>query len=288
MYPKVLAMVTLERAVREIESVRVQGAKQIAVYGLQFLRQVALEQGFDERFDKIADRLRKVRPTAVVLHNCIEMIKQERKLSTIDRLMAYLSEESSEKIAKHSDRVLRSGMTVMTHCHSGEALQFLKHGHGRHGKKLSVIATETKPLEQGIKTAKELTQARIPVTLILDNAVGFFMKDVDAVVVGADALRREGVVNKIGTSLLAFSAKHYHKPFYVVANALKVDRRKDFSIEERPAMEVYRQITTAKRKSLHGIKIRNPAFDVTPWEYVTAVITDEGVMKPSQMKERLK
>lgn len=278
-------MPTLAQAISEIKSVKVQGAKQIALFGLKFLRKVAQEKGFGNEFDKAANTLREVRPTAVVFHNCIEMIKHERKISTIDKLITYLT-ASSEKIGQHSDRVLKDNDIVMTHCHSGEALRFIKHAHVEHGKKISVVVTETQPLEQGVKTARELAQAKIPVTLILDNAVGFFMKDVDAVVVGADALRKEGVVNKVGTSLLAFSAKHHGKPFYVVANIMKIDRRKDFRIEERPAAEVYRTITTTR--NLRGIKVRNPAFDITPWKYVTAVITDEGVLKPSQVIGRLK
>lgn len=278
-------MPALEAVVREIKSVRVQGAKEIAIYGLRFLREYVQDKGFDNKFDQVADHLKEVRPTAVVLHNCIEIVKRERKMSSLDRLIAYLA-KSSENIGQFSDRVLKNNMTIMTHCHSGEALAFVKHGHAKHKRKISVIATETRPLEQGVKTAKELTRDKIPVTLILDSAIGFFMKDVDMVVVGADALRREGVVNKIGTSLLAYAAKHHKKPFYVVANVLKLDKRKHFTIEERPAAEVYRTISTAG--TLRGIRIRNPAFDITPWKYITAVVTDEGIMKPSQLMRRLK
>lgn len=278
---------SLEQLIAEIESVRIQGAKQIAAYSLKFLRKFGQEHGFGKEFTEIMDILEQVRPTAVVLHNCIEKLKQDNRISTIDNLIEYLT-KSSEKMAKYSDDVLSANVTIMTHCHSGEAMGFLKHGYTKHKKKISLISTITQPLEQGVKTSRELAQARIPVTLILDSAVGFFMKDVDAVVVGADALRREGIVNKIGTSLLAFAAKYHNKPFYVVANILKIDKRENFKIEERPAAEVYRKIITAPKSSLRGIKIRNPAFDITPWKYVTAVITDEGVMKPSQMIRRLK
>ena len=194
-------------------------------------------------------------------------------------------------MVQYSDNILSKNTRIMTHCHSGEAMSFLKHGMARHDnnnydKKISVVATITQPLEQGIKTAKELARAKIPVTLVLDSAVGLIMKDVNAVVVGADALRAEGVVNKVGTSLLAFAAKQYGKPFYVIANVLKIDRRKNFKIEERPAAEVFKTIRTAK--TLTGVQIRNPAFDITPWRYVTAVVTDEGIMKPSQLLRRLK
>lgn len=277
-------MRALEEVLDEIKSVRVQGAKEIAVYGLVFLREFAEKQGFNGRFDKAADLLKEVRPTAVVLHNCVEIIQKERKISAINNMIEYLK-KSSKKIGRYSDKILRNNMTIMTHCHSGEALGLVKAYHLEHKKKISVIATETRPLEQGVKTAKELARNKIPVTLVIDSAAGFFMNDADAVVVGADALRREGVVNKIGTCLLAFAAKHHKKPFYVVANVLKVDKRRDFTIEERPATEIYRTLSTARTP--RGIQIRNPAFDITPWKYVTAVVTDEGIMKPSQLMRRL-
>jgi methylthioribose-1-phosphate isomerase len=101
------------------------------------------------------------------------------------------------------------------------------------------------------------------------------MPRTDLVLVGADALRREGVVNKIGTYMLALTAVAHRKPFYVAASSFKLDRRKKFVIEERPTTEIYHR--------LKGVRIRNPAFDLTPWPLVKAVITDKGIFKPREI-----
>lgn len=274
----------LEEAVKDIKDVKVQGAKEIAVYALKFLRRFCKRNGFGLKFEVAAKVLEEARPTAVVLHNCIEILKKERELATIERLLKQL-DEATEKIAKNGSKLIKSNWKIMTHCHSGEALAVIKKA-WKDGKKISVIATETDPLEQGVKTAKELAKLRIPVTLITDNAVGFFMKGVDCVLVGADALRKEGVVNKIGTSLLAAAARASRKPFYVAANTLKSDKRKKFRIEERPTKEVYKELL--RPGNLKGVKLRNPAFDLTEWKFVTSLITEKGVKKPKEILRLLR
>ena len=110
-----------------------------------------------------------------------------------------------------------------------------------------------------------------------------FMKDMDCVILSADALRKEGVYNKIGTYGLAIIAKRHKIPFYVFATSFKIDSRKKIEIEERPAKEVYTNL-----KSLKGIKIRNPSFDLTPWDLVTKLITEKGVMTPANVKRLIK
>ena len=277
-------MSTVEKAVSDIKSMKVQGAKQIAVYGLKFLRKFCKKNGFGLKFEVAAKMLEDARPTAVVLHNCIEILKRNRKIKTIDSLLKEL-DEFTEKIAKKGSRLIGKNCVIMTHCHSGEALSVIKQA-WKEGKKISVIATETDPLEQGVKTAKELAKMKIPVTLITDDAAGFFMPQVNCVLVGSDAMRREGVINKIGTNLLAFAAKQYKKPFLVAGNTLKIDKRRKLVIEERPAKEVYREITS--KGKLGKIKIRNPAFDVTPWEFVSAVVTEKGILKPKQVLRLMK
>ena len=176
----------------------------------------------------------------------------------------------------YSDEIIESGSKIITYCHSGEAMSFIKPAWTVHRKRISVIACKTEPLGQGITTAKELSAIGIPVTLIDDNAIGFFIKGVDMVVVGADALRRDGVVNKIGTSLLAQAASGASKPFCVIANSLKIDRRRTFKIEERPSGE----LISARR--LRGVMVRNPAFDITPWKHVTQLINENGIFTNEQ------
>jgi len=259
----------------DIENFKVQGANQIALYGLSFLRKVAVREGFGPRFSAATKRLEKTRSTAVVLHNCLEIIKSSPKISTIDSLIDTLT-TAGKRESIYSDKIIKPGSKIMTYCHSGEAMSFIKHARTAHKNKISVIACKTEPLEQGVTTAKELSAVGIPVTLIDDNAAGFFINEVDMVIVGADALRREGVVNKIGTSLLAQAAAGASTPLYVVANSLKIDHRRSFRIEERPATEVL------PKKGLRKIKVRNPAFDITPWQFVTMLVNENGIFTGKQ------
>jgi len=274
-------MKSLEKVVEDIKNVKVQGAKEIAIYSLKFLKKFCKKNGFGLKFEVAAKVLEDARPTAVVLHNCIEILKKEKKIKTFGRLINQLN-NSTKKIAKNGSKLIKNNYKIMTHCHSGEALAVIKQS-WKEGKKISIFATVTEPLEQGIKTAKELAKLKIPVTLITDNAVGFFMKDVNCILVGADAIRvnSKELINKTGTLLLALAAKEFKKPFYVAANMLKIDKRKKFIIEERPAKEVYQELIKPGR--LKGIKIRNPAFDKVPLLYVKKIITEKGIFKPKEV-----
>ena len=169
----------------------------------------------------------------------------------------------------------------MTHCHSVEALAVIKQA-WKEGKRIKVYATETRPKEQGIKTARELAELKIPVTLIVDSAIEFFINEVDVVLVGCDAIRKEGVVNKIGTYPLAVVAKEHHKPFYVAGNTLKLDKRKKMIIEERSG---HKEIYMERMKTLN---VRNPAFDITPWHYVKRMVTEKGILTPGNVLRMLK
>ncbi|MDE1830193.1 MAG: hypothetical protein KGI25_07705 [Thaumarchaeota archaeon] len=275
-------MKTLDQVTKDIKEFKVQGANQIALYGLSFLKDVAVKNGFGDKFKTASRHLKQARPTAVVLHNCIDIVKSDRKITTIDSLIDTLNTVGKRE-AVYSDRIIANNSKIITYCHSGEAMSFIKHAWKTHGKKLAVIACKTDPLEQGITTAREIARERIPVTLIDDNAIGFFIKSIDMVVVGADALRKEGVVNKIGTSLLAQAANSASKPVYVVANSLKIDKRKKFKIEERPATEIKKSI----HARMYGIKIRNPAFDITPWEHVTNIVNENGIFTTKQFARLL-
>ncbi len=277
----------LQSVVDDIKSVKVQGAKQIAVHSLKFLKKFCKRHGFGLKFEVAAKILEDARPTAVVLHNCIDEIKKNRSINSIDKLLNQM-ESSTKKIAKNGSKLIKKGSVIMTHCHSGEALSVIKQAR-KDGKKVSVIATETDPLEQGVKTAKELARARIPVTLITDNAVGHFMKDADCVVVGTDAIRIVkplGIVNKTGTINVALAAREFNKPLYVVGSTLKIDKRKKFYIEERPAEEIRKEIST--RGKLKGVKIRNPAFDLVDFKLIKSIITEKGVYTPAKIRRLYK
>jgi len=266
----------LKTLIDRINRLEIQGAKEIAIESLKFLRKIAKEKGFGKEFEQAAKKLEKTRTTEVVLHNCLEIVKKEKKVETINKLISRLNQTTKE-IAKRGSRLIKDGYVIMTHCHSGEACAVIKQAL-KEGKKITIYVTETRPKEQGIKTAEELKRIGIPTTLIIDSATEFFIKDVDIVITGADAIRKEGIVNKIGTYPLAVVAKEHKKPFYVIGDTLKLDRRKRLIIEERPVSEVYKD----------GITIRNPAFDVTPWRYVKRVVTEKGILTPGNVLRMLK
>lgn len=274
-------METLESIVNELKSVKIKGSKEIAIYALEFLREFCKKYGFGLRFEVAAYILEEARPTGVVLHNCLEILKKRKSLKTLERLIKKLN-KVSEVIAKKGSKLIKHNYRIMTHCHSGEVLAIIKHA-WKQGKKISVIVAETEPLEQVINTVKELAKLKIPVMLIADSAVGHFMKDVDCVIVEADCIRSlepSGVVSKIGVMNLALAAKEYKKPFYVVASTLNFDKRKKIKIEEKPTTGIY--------KKLKGVKIRNPAFDIIKWKFISGVITEKGVLKPKQILKLLK
>ena len=194
--------------------------------------------------------------------------------------------------------VLQNNSSVLTHCNAG-ALATAGHGTAlgvirsavESGKSISVIADETRPFLQGARlTAWEMVQENIPVTLISDNMSGHLMKtgQIDAVVVGTDRVAGNGdVANKIGTYMVAVLAKRHNIPFYVACPLSTIDRSitngDEIPIEERPVSEVtgYRDYQWASK----GVSVRNPAFDVTPADLVTGLITEKGViLSPNAVK----
>jgi ribose 1,5-bisphosphate isomerase len=268
---------TLDSFVSRIKSLEIQGAQEIAVESLKFLRGYGKNFGYGKKFSGAMRELEKSRPTAVVLHNCLEILREDPSKENIEKLLLQIR-SATKKIAANA-KFIKTGDTILTHCHSGVTVSVLKCAWAA-GKKISVIATETEPKHQGIRTAHELAEAGIPVTLIADSAVSFFMPKVDYVILGSDAVRKEGNVNKIGSLNIAISAREFKKPYYVAASTLKLDRRQNIEIEMRPPAEVYH--------AMKGVKILNPAFDITPWKFVTRIITERGVMTPGNLMKLMK
>ena len=199
--------------------------------------------------------------------------------------------EANRSMGRHGAVLLKDGARVLTHCNAG-ALATAGHGTAlgvirsaiEAGKRISVIADETRPFLQGARlTAWELAQDNIPVTLIADGAAGFLMSrgEIDAVVVGADRIAANGdVANKIGTYSVAVLAQRHQIPFYVAAPLSTIDAAiaggADIPIEERGADEV--RGYGEQRWAPEQVAVRNPVFDITPAELVTALITEKGVV----------
>lgn len=294
-----------------IRSMVVRGAPAIgcaAAYGVA-LAAIQLRgvnpQNFREGMEQAFESLASSRPTAVNLAWALQRMRnfwaaiEGRALADVaDALLAEAHEILAEDIrinramGAHGAALLQDGARVLTHCNAG-ALATAGHGTAlgvirsavESGKRVSVIADETRPFLQGARlTAWEMVQENIPVTLITDNMAGHFMSqgEVDAVVVGTDRVAANGdVANKIGTYMVAVMAARHNIPFYVACPLSTIDLDipdgRSIPIEERAASEVtgFREWQWAAA----GVSVRNPAFDVTPADLVTALITEKGVIR---------
>jgi len=257
----------MQNVIRRLRNIKIQGASSIALHSLLYLRGIAARKGFGAAFERECRNLLVARPTAVDLYNCIRIMKKEKSLSAIDRLMDEIR-QSRHVVAEKAEPLFRRRRVILTHCHSSYVTAAII----MHKRKVRrVIVTETRPKNQGMITAKELLSKNVKIDYIIDSASGAFMKNTDFVLVGADALRKEGVINKIGTYPIAIVAREQKKPVYVATSLLSVDKRKGFTMEQRPVSEVAR----LKRAHVH-----NPAFDITPWRYVTGIVTEKGIENP--------
>ena len=256
--------------------------------------------------DRAYDVLNATRPTAVNLRRGLdrimgvarEMLEEEpvkvsRRLLAEAQAMAEEDVDINRRMGFHGAALLQDGDTVLTHCNTG-ALATAGFGTAlgviraavEQGKQLHVVADETRPQEQGARlTAWELMRDGIPVTLIVDGAAGYFMRrgEVNLVLVGADRVAANGdVANKIGTYSVAVLARENGVPFYVVAPVSTVDLSvvagDDIPIEERDAEEVTH--LGGVMLAPEGVKVANPAFDVTPHRYVTGIVTENGIAYP--------
>ncbi len=295
--------------VAAIKQMEVRGAPAIGVaaaYGIALGAQNTKAENkakFLSQLDKILQAFAAARPTAVNIFRAIDRMKRvvettndipKIKQALIDEAKAIHAEEeaATERLSQLGAELIEDGFTILTHCNTGSlatagygtALGVIKAA-AKQGKKIEVIATETRPLLQGARlTAWELMQESIPVTLITDSMAGYFMSrlKVNCVIVGADRIAANGdTANKIGTYTLAVLAKENGIPFYVAAPTSTIDLTlksgEGIPIEERNPEEVTHigGISLAPK----GVKASNPAFDVTPHRYITAIITEKGIVR---------
>lgn len=269
---------------------------------------------FRARLTGIADRLASTRPTAVNLFWAIERVKDlvaensDRSIEDIKSLIEaeakrILEEDiaSNKEIGRNGARLIEDGDAILTHCNAGAlatggygtALGVIRAAH-EEGKKIKVFADETRPILQGARlTAWELKEDGIDVTLITDSMAGYFMRHdlIDLCIVGADRIAANGdTANKIGTYTLAVLAKEHGIPLYVAAPTSTVDGSitsgNEIVIEERDPKEVTHIMGKLQIAPI-DVSAANPAFDVTPARYITAIITEKGVFKPEEIQKTL-
>ena len=231
--------------------------------------------------------LRKAEATGGGVQNTVrEIVEEAQKIAQEDI-------DASRMIGEFGSSLIKDKDTVLTHCNTG-TFATVSYGTAlapirtafKQGKSVRVIATETRPRLQGAKlTTFELLSDKIPVTLIVDGAVGYVMKRgmVQAAIVGADRITTEVVANKVGTYLIALAAHANRVPFYVAAPSSTLDLKKTavVEVEERDAREVTH--IAGKRIPPRGVEVFNPAFDITPIELVTGFITENGILRPEDL-----
>jgi len=308
-----LILTDLKEIWEAIYQLRVRGAPAIgiaAAYGAYIgIRNSKAAQAEElcKEFLEVKRYLSSARPTAVNLFWALERM-EKRLLKELSKPVAEIKralreeaesirqedEEVCRRIGEHSLSLLGKGWGLLTHCNAGTiatsrygtALAPIYLGHSR-GYNFKVYADETRPLLQGARlTAWELLEAGIDVTLICDNMASVVMKQgkVQAVLVGADRVAANGdSANKIGTSGVAVLARHYGIPFYIHAPLSTVDLEcptgEEIRIEERPAEEVTEKFYI-KRMAPEGVKVYNPAFDVTDASLITGIVTEKGIAYP--------
>jgi methylthioribose-1-phosphate isomerase len=288
-------------AVRGAPAIGIAAAYGVALGAMRIKARATSE--FLVKFKKVTQALRDSRPTARNLFWAIERMElvalagkeiEQIKKALVEEALKIHNEQLDldMRLSRLGATLLNENDTVLTHCNTGvmatagygTALGVIKQAYAE-GKNVQVIATETRPLLQGARlTAWELKKAGIPFTLITDSMAGYFMEQgkINAAIVGADCIARNGdTANKIGTYTLAVLSKEHNIPFYVAAPTSTIDLSiksgYEIIIEERKPEEVTN--IRGIRIAPEGIRVANPAFDVTLHRYITAIITEKGIMR---------
>lgn len=292
----------IEEAFLLIKTMKVRGAGRIARTATKALSDYALTMRssspaeFFTQLSEAGGRLKAARPTAVSLPNSVNFlvssVKRALDLGKAVEELRLIVRNSAEDFISHSleavDRIaeigakrISEGDVLLTHCQSDAASGVIIRAQ-KMGKNISVFVTETRPRFQGRLTAAWLARNGVRTTLITDSAARLYMGKVDKVIFGADAIAANGaVVNKIGTAQISLVAKEARARVFVAAESYKLSPQTFLGelveIEERDADEV---VPKAWRREHPAIEVRNPAFDVTPPEYIDLIITERGVFPP--------
>jgi methylthioribose-1-phosphate isomerase len=309
-----LDLLTVEQVAESITSMAVRGAPTIgavAAFGLALAAHASGASTLPDLWDDVgrAGRLlRSTRPTAVNLAWALDRLTRRATAGQPDSVAAAKTAILAEarrladdevarnrRIGRHGAALLADGDTVIHHCHTGglaavdygTALGIIRAAHEQ-GKRIHVLVDETRPRLQGARlTAWELAQLGIPHEIITDNAAGHFLSrgEVNAALVGADRVAANGdVANKVGTYMLALAASAHHVPFYSAFPTSTIDLDcpdgESIPIEERPADEVLCLSMDGAPVAPAGSRARNPAFDVTPHQLISALVTETGVLRP--------
>jgi len=247
---------------KDIKSVKIQGARNIAKKALYAYSLIPTKES--------KRKLLLSRPTEPMMENVLDLAEKQ-PYKEIEKHF----DEAQNKINKEVFRIIKNRDVIFTHCHSTNVTNALIYAKKK-GKNFEIYNTETRPLFQGRKTARELRKAGIKVTMFIDSALGVALskeqgtKKADKIFLGADALLKKGIINKIGSELVAQVAKNNKIPVYIVADSWKFTKQK-VPREQRKLAEVW-------DTALKNIKVKNPAFEFVPKKYIKAVISELGTL----------
>lgn len=294
----------IQQVVDDIKVIKIQGATNIAKAAFEIIISESKSKTFESKpafLDFIyqgMELLIAARPTEPMLFNGMDYIKAEIKKidpsdscaecqkKVVEAAEYYLNliNETAERAVLNGLWVIHDGDNVLTHCHSSSAVKTLKL-HKVKGLKFKVYNTETRPLFQWRKTAKDLIEAGIDTTMVVDGVAPFLMDEesgtdlmMDCVIIGCDAIKLDGgVINKVGSYSVGLSALFANVPVYIAGNLLKVDVHDKIHIERREDHEVWED-------SPEGLQFLNLAFDKIPPKFIRGIITEFGIIKPRDVK----
>lgn len=272
---------TPQETFQKIKNLEIQGATRIAIAATQAFGEVLKKTKERKELEKAVELLKSARVTEPALRNSLSycLNNYEKDPDVVSTVLNHFK-TSKEKIIKFGTEKIHDGMIVFTHCRSGTVTGILIKAWNQ-GKRFKVFQTETRPRYQGRLTAQELAEAGIPVTHCVDSAGRLLIQKADIFLFGSDAITAEGnVINKIGTLIFAEFANQHKIPVYSATNSWKFSvetiRGKEEEIEERDPKEVW-------EASPPGITVFNPAFELTPADQITGIITELGVFKPETL-----
>ncbi|MHA2251425.1 MAG: translation initiation factor eIF-2B [Candidatus Kariarchaeaceae archaeon] len=297
----------LKAVADDITSLTIQGATNVAIEGVkafsEYINRLSTSIGVKEFLSKIneaRDMIIDTRPTEPAMRNGIKKVLydmnqvigdgvevMEQVAITSAKQYVDLLKTTKEKIILTGAERIQEGYTVMTHCHSSITSAIFVKAHEM-GKDIKAICTETRPRYQGRKTARELVEAGIPTTQVVDSAMRWIARkeSIDMIVIGLDAVTSQGtILNKIGSRLLALAAKESDIPVYVAGSLLKFDSDTIFGSRTVVEMRDDEEIIKDWDNSPSGLKVLNPAFESVSRDLIDALITEEGVFPPSVVYE---
>ncbi len=262
-----------EKIIADIKSVKIQGARNVAKAGLFAYNLISTKSA--------KNKILSVRPTEPMLLHSLNYFEKFGYKKTLEHF-----DDTQEKINKFVFKLIKSQDKIFTHCHSTNVVNALIYSKKK-GKNFQVYNTETRPLFQGRKTAKQLKNAKIPVTMFVDSAVATALekenrKDKiysDKIFLGADAILKTGVINKIGSKMIAELAYKNKIPVFIVADSWKFSKTK-VPIEQRSLNEVW-------DKAPKKIKIQNPAFEFIEKKYIKAIVSEFGILSFEKFLKRV-